>query len=189
MRIGWYRGVPLAAGPDEPPYLTNENIMPGGVYSADGPDGIGDQYFEGLEYMRQTQDTWIVARSFPTNVAEFLQLPIASIRILKSEVVWATIRVEAVEPVGLWMRDTTLGDEDGISSVHPAFLSENPIPKAIRSWPVSEPRLWVRAKKTYHPLAEPNAIRAVLSMPSAEGRRLLIVTAMAESCYLVHVRV
>ena len=188
MELAWYRAVKLESGPDEPPFLTTENIIPGGVYSVDGPDGIGDQYFQGLEHLGETQATWLVANTFPAQVDEFLQLPIASIRILESEVVWATIRVEAVEPVGTWMMNTSLGDEDGISSVHPDFLAEQPLRSAFRSWPASERRVWLNTKGPFNPLRSANALRAVLSMPSAEGRRLLIVTWTAEVCYLVHDR-
>jgi hypothetical protein len=188
MELSWYRAVALAAGPNEPPYLTNENIKARGVYSADGPDGIGDQYFQGLEHMGETQATWLVANSFPAEVDAFLQLPIASIRILSSEVVWATVRVEAVEPVGAWMTKATLGDKDGINSVHPDFLAEQPLRRAVRSWPASEPHVWLNTKGPFNPLRSPNALRAVLSMPSVEGRRFLIVTWLQEVCYLVHDR-
>lgn len=186
MELAWYRAVKLEAGPDEPPYLTNENIKPGGVYSADGPDGIDDQYFQGLEYLQETQATWLVASTFPSEVEGFLQLPIASVRILTSEVVWATIRVEAVEPVGSWMMKATLGDADALSSVHPDFLSEQPL-RSIKSWATNEQRVWLNTRGSFHPLRSPNSLRAVLSMPSVEGRRLLIVAWMA-NCYLVHDR-
>ena len=188
MELAWYRAVKLESGPGEPPFLTNENIEPGGVYSVDGPDGIGDQYFQGLEHLGETQATWLVANTFPAEVDEFLLLPIASIRILASEEVWATIRVEAVEPVGAWMMNATLGDGDGINSVHPDFLGEQPLRSAIRSWPASEQHVWLNTKGPFNPLRSANALRAVLAMPTAEGRRLLIVTWTAEVCYLVHDR-
>lgn len=188
MELAWYRGVNLKSGRGEPPFLTNENIEPGGVYSADGPDGIGDQYFQGLAYLGETEATWLVANTFPAAVDEFLQLPIASIQVLVSEDVWATIRVETVEPVGTWMMNATLGDGDGINSVHPDFLAEQPLRSAIRSWPASERHVWLNTRGPFNPLRSPNALRAVLSMPSAEGRRLLIVTWTAEVCYLVYHR-
>ena len=188
MEFSWYRAVNLVAGPNEPPFLTDENLRIGGTYSVDGPDGIGDQYFEGLEVLGENDATWLVASHFPVEVERFLELPIVSVQILESSVVWATVRIERVASVGDWMREVRLGDDDGINSVHSDILAERPLREAIQSWPTSEPKLWLNERGPRHPLRTPNALTAVLSVPHAEGRRLLIVPFSAETCYLINVR-
>ena len=185
MEFSWYRAVALEARPDEPPYLTSGNLAVGGVYSVDGPDGIGDQYFEGLEVLQKYEATWLVANEFPEEVPRFLELPIVSVRIVDSSVVWATVRIESVTTVGNWMTEAELGDQDDIDSVHADVLAERPIRRAIRSWSASEPRLWLNDRGVRHPLRTPNSLKAVLSVPSADGRRLMIVPFSAENCYLV----
>jgi hypothetical protein len=185
MEFSWYRAVALEAGPDEPPFLTDANLRVGGVYSVDGPDGIGDQYFEGLEVLRKNEATWLVASTFPSEVARFLELPIVSVRIVESSVVWATVKIESVTTVGEWIADTKLGADDSIESVHPDVLAERPLRNALRSSSATEPQLWVNERGPWHPLRTPNSLKAVLSVPSADGQRFLIVPFSAEICFLI----
>ena len=185
MEFSWYRAVDLPSGPDEPPFLTNANLAVGGVYSVDGPDGIGDQYFEGLEILGKTDATWLVASKFPAEVDRFLELPIVTVRIVESSVVWATVGIESITSVRDWIAEAKLGEEDSIDSVHADVLAERPLRKAIRSWPASLLQLWLNDRGVRHPLRTPNSLKAVLSVPNADGRRLMIVPFSAENCYLV----
>jgi hypothetical protein len=112
-------------------------------------------------------------------------VPIVSVRIVESSVVWATVRIESITTVASWVAAAKLGDEDSMNSVHPDVLAERPLRKAIESWPASEPHLWLNERGPHHPLRTPNSLKAVLSVPDAEGRRFLIVPYSAETCYLV----
>jgi hypothetical protein len=185
MQFSWYRAVSLYARPDEPAFLTDANLSVGGVYSVDGPDGIGDQYFEGLAVTGVTEATWLVASKFPADVDRFLELPVACVRIVESSVVWATVRVESITPVGRWIAEARLGDADTIDSVHPDVRAERPLRKTMRSSSDSGPQLWVNERGPLHPLRTPNSLKAVLSVPGADGRRVLIVPFSAEICYLI----
>ena len=183
MKFSWYFGTALATSPGQLPYLTGDDLEVGSSYTADGPDGIGDQYFQAVR--RQDLVTWLVASSFPNDVSAFQALPIARIRILEPTTDDAIVRVEACQPLGTWIRQMTLGSSDGIGSVAPEFLAEEPLSVTFRQWPADDARLWVCPEPTYHPLKRPYRLKAVLSVPTDDGRRLCIVPFSAESCFLV----
>lgn len=184
MRFSWYFGKALATSPGQLPYLTGDDLEVGSSYTADGPDGIGDQYFEAVR--RHDVVTWLVASSFPSDVEAFQALPIARIRILEPGDVDAVVKVEACEPLGTWMRQATLrSSDDGVHSVPPEYLAEEPLSVAFQRWPTNAEHLWVCPEPTYHPLKRPNRLKAVLSVPADDGRRFLVIPFVAESCFLV----
>ncbi|MGH7694770.1 MAG: hypothetical protein ACRENH_07305 [Gemmatimonadaceae bacterium] len=182
MEFSWYRGLNLAD--TEPPYLTPDNIAVGTRYAVDGPDCIGDQYFEGLETSGTNRARWLVAETVPSDPATFEALPIVTIEVLENRG-GTMIRVQTVANLLEWMESTLLEPSDTVNSIYPTLLNEEPLRSLILSPPLDR-YLWVCPDNSYHPLKHPNRLKAVFIAETSRGRRCVVMPFSQETCYLTN---